>query len=121
MPTQVAVVDDSLLARMHLIGAFPKDWDVVVNQACNGREALELSRAGKAEIMFLDLTMPEMDGYRVLEMLREENLLSKVIVVSADIQPVAQARVQALGARAFVQKPLKTRDLLSILAEALYS
>ena len=37
--------------------------------------------------MFLDLTMPEMDGFEVLETLRAEGLNCLVVVVSADIQP----------------------------------
>ena len=55
----------------------------------------------KREIMFLDLTMPEMDGYGVLETLQKEGLNSFVVVVSADIQPIAQERVKQLGAIAF--------------------
>jgi len=53
--------------------------------------------------MFLDLTMPEMDGYEVLEALQKEDLNSFVIVVTADIQPVAQERVLKMGAIAFVK------------------
>ena len=65
-----------------------------------------LYRDGKASVMFLDLTMPDMSGYQVLETLRHEDLNTFVIVVSADIQPQAQARVRELGAIAFVAKPV---------------
>ncbi|GAU05887.1 response regulator [Burkholderia cepacia] len=67
--------------------------------------------------MFLDLTMPDMSGYQVLETLRHEDLNTFVIVVSADIQPQAQARVRELGAIAFVAKPVTSEALLPILKE----
>lgn len=115
MPTPILVVDDSPMARKMLIKALPPSWDVEISQAGNGVEALEAYRAGKADIMFLDLTMPVLDGYGVLEALQQENLNSFVIVVSADIQPIAQERVHQLGAIAFVKKPVVPEEILSVL------
>lgn len=86
------------MARKMLIKSLPSTWDVDVTQAANGQEALDAYRAGRADVMFLDLTMPVMDGYQVLENLQQEGLNSFVIVVSADIQPLAQERVKKLGA-----------------------
>ncbi|ABA52090.1 response regulator [Burkholderia pseudomallei 1710b] len=117
MPLPIVIADDSLLARKLLTKALPADWDVDVNYASNGREALALYRDGKASVMFLDLTMPDMSGYEVLETLRGEDLNTFVIVVSADIQPMAQARVRELGAAAFVAKPVTSEALLPILKE----
>ncbi|AOJ05642.1 MULTISPECIES: response regulator [Burkholderia] len=117
MPLPIVIADDSLLARKLLTKALPVDWDVDVNYASNGREALTLYRDGKASVMFLDLTMPDMSGYEVLETLRGEDLNTFVIVVSADIQPMAQARVRELGAAAFVAKPVTSEALLPILKE----
>jgi CheY-like chemotaxis protein len=90
---------------------------VAITQASNGIEALAAYRAGTVDVMFLDLTMPEMDGYQVLETLRKEDLNCLVIVVSADIQPGAQQRVRQLGAIAFVKKPVKATDVQSVLKE----
>lgn len=115
MPTPILVVDDSPMARKMLIKALPASWDVEISQAGNGVEALEAYRAGKADVMFLDLTMPVLDGYGVLEALQQENLNSFVIVVSADIQPIAQERVHQLGAIAFVKKPVVPEEILSVL------
>lgn len=115
MPTPILVVDDSAMARKMLIKALPATWDVEISQAANGIEAMEAYRAGKADVMFLDLTMPTMDGYQVLESLQKEGLNSFVIVVSADIQPVAQERVLKLGAIAFVKKPVSTEVMETVL------
>jgi CheY-like chemotaxis protein len=100
-----------------VIKALPPDWDVEITQAENGEEALEAYRAGKAEVMFLDLTMPVMDGYEVLEQLQKEELNTFVFVVSADIQPDAQERVKKLGAMAFIKKPVSTEIINQVLTE----
>ncbi|GAA5786526.1 response regulator [Chitiniphilus shinanonensis] len=105
------------MARKMLIKALPAGWDVEITQAGNGVEALAAYRAGKAEVMFLDLTMPELDGYGVLETLQSEGLNSFVIVVSADIQPLARERVKQLGALAFVKKPVDPAQIEAILRE----
>ncbi|MDQ5888683.1 MAG: hypothetical protein RL210_1011 [Pseudomonadota bacterium] len=115
MPTPVLVCDDSAMARKMLIKSLPPEWDIEITQAANGLEALDAYRAGKAEIMFLDLTMPEMDGYGVLENLQKEGLNSFVVVVSADIQPIAQERVRQLGAIAFCKKPVNPNEIQEIL------
>jgi len=117
MALSVLVVDDSALARKILINALPEDWDIEVQQASSGAEALRLYHEGKASVMFLDLTMPDMDGFQVLVQLKREDLNVFVIVVSADIQPGAVERVKQLGAIAFVKKPASTEKLVPILKE----
>jgi CheY-like chemotaxis protein len=117
MPLPIVIADDSLLARKVLTKALPADWDVDVSYASNGREALALYREGKASVMFLDLTMPDMTGYQVLEALQHEDLNTFVVVVSADVQPMAQERVHSLGAIAFIAKPASPEALLPILKE----
>jgi len=105
------------MARKVLIKSLPASWDVEIRQAGNGQEALDAYRAGQAEVMFLDLTMPVLDGYGVLEALQKEGLNSFVIVVSADIQPIAQERVKKLGAMAFVKKPVSPEVIESVLKQ----
>jgi two-component system, chemotaxis family, chemotaxis protein CheY len=117
MSTPVLIVDDSAMARKMLQRALPANWDVEITHASNGHEAIAAYRAGKAAVMFLDLTMPDMDGYAVLEALRRENLNCFVVVVSADIQPLAQDRVKQLGAIGFVRKPVTAEKLEPLLKE----
>jgi CheY-like chemotaxis protein len=117
MSLPILVVDDSAMARKMLIKSLPPEWDVEISQAENGVEAIAAYRAGKAAVMFLDLTMPVLDGFGVLEALRKEDLNSMVIVVSADIQPVAQERVMSMGAIAFVKKPVSSELICNVLKQ----
>ena len=105
------------MARKMLQRALPAEWDIDITHAANGNEAMAAYRAGKAEIMFLDLTMPDMDGYQVLEALRQESLNTFVIVVSADVQPLAQERVRKLGAIGFICKPVTPEKILPLLQQ----
>jgi len=117
MAVSILVVDDSPIARKMLIRSLPPDWDVEITQASNGFEALAAYRAGQVDVMFLDLTMPDMDGYQVLETLRKEDLNCLVIVVSADVQALAQERVKQLGAISFIRKPITTDGLGEVLRQ----
>jgi two-component system, chemotaxis family, chemotaxis protein CheY len=115
MSIPLLVCDDSAMARKQVKRALPEDWDVSVTFACNGVEGLDAIRAGKGEMVFLDLTMPELDGYSVLQTIKEEALKTVVIVISADIQPEARERVIALGALDFIKKPVDSKKLRDVL------
>jgi len=114
------VVDDSKLARLSLLKSL-KNYASENNifQAVNGLEAVNLMKEEKADVVFLDLTMPEMDGYEALPKLLELNPNSKIIVVSADVQKKAQEKVIKLGAQLHVQKPInadKMKEILDIIS-----
>ena len=72
-------------------------------------------RARDIGVGVLDQTMPELDGYQVLEAIKAEGLNAMVIVISGDIQPNAQARVTQLGAMDFIQKPVNPEKLAETL------
>ena len=117
MSLSVLVVDDSPIARKMLIRSLPANWDIEITQAGGGAEALAAYRSGKVDVMFLDLTMPEIDGYQVLETLQHEDMNCLVIVVSADIQPEAVERVKGMGAIAFIKKPVDAVRVEAVLRE----
>ena len=117
MTTPVLICDDSSLARKQMARALPASWDVEVTFAADGAEGLEAIRAGKGEIVFLDLNMPELDGYEVLQAIRDEDLPALVVVVSGDIQPEAHARVTRLGAMGFLKKRIDIDELRTVLEQ----
>lgn len=117
MTTRILICDDSALARKQIARTLPAGLSDKVLLATNGTEALEILRAQKADLMFLDLNMPEMDGYEVLEHVQVEGLPVITIVVSGDIQPEARERVRKLGAIDFIKKPTDKVALTSLLAD----
>ena len=114
VPTSVLICDDSALARKQMARALPPGLDGAVTFASNGAEGLEAIRAGKGEVLFLDLNMPVMDGYEVLAAIRHEDLPTLPIVVSGDIQPEARQRVMGLGALEFIRKPVDADEIRRI-------
>ena len=115
MSIPLLICDDSAMARKQVRRSLPEDWDVDITMATNGVEGIEAIRAGKGEMVFLDLTMPELDGYGVLKVVREEGHKCIIIVISADIQPEARERVMSLGALDFIKKPVDGKKLQDVL------
>lgn len=112
---KVLITDDSAMSRKLVLKALPAELREEVTQATNGEEALAAYAKGDAELIFLDLTMPVMDGFQVLERLKLVNANAVVIVISADIQPQARQRVSDLGAAAFIKKPISDEAMLATL------
>lgn len=111
------ICDDSAMARKQLLRALPQEWAVSITEATDGRQGLEAIRRGLGQVVLLDLTMPEMDGYQVLAAVRAEKLSAKIIVISADVQEEAVRRVREMGAVAFLKKPFDTEELKVTLSE----
>lgn len=115
MATPILICDDSRLARRQLARSLPEDWDIQIEYAEHGIHCIEQIKAIKPEILFLDLNMPQMDGYEVLQAIHEQNLQVLVVVVSGDIQPTAHQRVIELGAIDFIKKPCDASKLEEII------
>ena len=118
MSMRVLIVDDSRTARLMLKRVLPPSLSGEVVEASSGNEALAKVAAEQIDVMFLDLTMSGVDGYQVLKSLKEAGRMPLTIVVSADVQPLAQQRVRDLGAMAFVAKNITGTDLTSVLETA---
>lgn len=117
MALTALICDDSLLARNQMKKSLPGAFDADIVTATNGLEALAVLRSQEIGVVFLDLTMPELDGVGVLEAIKAERMDVFVIVVSADIQPEMQKRVMDLGALAFIQKPVNTDKLSAVMRQ----
>ena len=77
---------------------------VVIGEATDGQEAVDMARALSPDVIVLDLAMPKMDGLQALPTLRESSPASKVIVVSGFANGLMEDRVLAAGAARFVEK-----------------
>ncbi|MGF1727292.1 response regulator [Photobacterium nomapromontoriensis] len=81
----------------------------------NGMQAIDFLRARKIDVLFLDLTMPVMDGFEVLQQIPENAHSTEVIVLSADVQKQAIERCISYGANHFLPKPFNQSQLLNTL------
>lgn len=115
MAIPVLICDDSKFAQKQMARSIPAAWDVQISFANNGQEGIAAIKEGKGDIVFLDLNMPVMDGYEVLETICKQDLPAMVIVVSGDIQPEAYTRVKSMGAVDFIKKPTDKQKLLDLL------
>ena len=113
----VLIVDDSALNRKLVSQALPKGYADTVVHAKNGAEALEILRTVAPHLILLDLNMPIMDGYQLLEALQQAGTMpAPIIVLSADVQPKARERVLSMGAVTFLGKPPSTEALREAIA-----
>ncbi|CAH8237663.1 response regulator [Vibrio aestuarianus] len=117
MSFPVLICDDSALARKQMARSLPASLNADITFAIHGLDGIKNLEEHDFKLMFLDLTMPELDGYGTLEEMQRRGMTTPVVVVSGDIQPKAKERVMALGARAFIQKPIDKNALNDVLRE----
>ncbi|MDM0013005.1 adenylate/guanylate cyclase domain-containing response regulator [Variovorax sp. J22P168] len=104
---RLLVVDDNKVNRLLLTRSLELQGHEV-GSAENGRIALELLRGDAFDLMLLDMEMPEMDGFQVLEELaRDPKLRDLPVIVTSSLEGVANiARCIELGAEDYLQKPV---------------
>jgi CheY-like chemotaxis protein/two-component sensor histidine kinase len=89
--------------------------------ALQGRLGLELAREHAPDVVLLDLHLPDISGEEVLRQLRADprTASTPVVVISADATPKTVARLRAAGADAYLTKPLRVQQFLSVVGDAL--
>lgn len=118
---KILVADDSKLARLSfikIIKGLEPHCEII--EAENGLIAVEQFKENSPSIVFLDLTMPVMDGYEALEKIIAMNSKAQVVVVTADIQSQAQAQVIALGAKTVIPKPISSEKMQTVLEQLVF-
>jgi DNA-binding LytR/AlgR family response regulator len=102
-PTAV-VVDDERLMRQQIIGRLKEAWPelLIVGEAANGREAVAIVQTLEPDVVFLDISMPEMDGVKVAQALAGR---AHIVFVTAYDQYAIRAFDQ--GAVDYLLKPVE--------------
>lgn len=115
---KILVADDSWLTR-RLLSKILAERGYEVLEAVNGVEALATLETGEVACALLDLVMPEIDGYGVLQAVRDRDIRVPIIVLTADIQTTTRTRCESLGASAILNKPAKNEEILEALRASL--
>jgi two-component system chemotaxis response regulator CheY len=87
----------------------------------NGVEGIELAKEANPDLILLDLYMPKMDGFTMLEHLNEDSAIKDIPVIVVSAWPTGDHRRRAFdgGARAFVEKPYEPETLIKLIKENL--
>jgi len=111
--TKVLIIDDDAAMRDALSRMLTREgyW---VAAASSGQEGLNLAHALKPHIITLDIAMPGMDGWEVLETLKHDVDLRNTPVVLVTMME-GRSKGYALGAADFIQKPISRDSLLPVL------
>ena len=104
---RILVVDDNEDNRFTLVRRLNRNGFTAVEEAKNGREALAMLEAKPFDLVLLDIMMPEMDGYQVLEHLKRDLQLRHipVIMISAVDEVESVAKCVEMGAEDYLSKP----------------
>jgi DNA-binding response OmpR family regulator len=119
---RILVVDDDPVI-VELLTAFFELDGLEISQAANGVEAIEVLLAESPDLMILDLMLPQMDGYAVLEAMDADERLTKIptIILSAKDKPDAQIKAWTGNVRAYVTKPFDPNSLVELVKRTLES
>ncbi len=118
-PIKVLIVDDNRLNRM-LAKRILTEAGCVCSEAGNGREAMDSIDVERPDVMLLDMRMPVMDGYEVLDRLKTRGLDKSVQVIAstAENDSVKEDDLIALGAVAVCNKPVRPDRLRDAVSQA---
>jgi len=114
----ILVTDDSKFLRNRICKILDSEVHDIL-EASNGLECMQIISKHSPDVVFLDLVMPDMNGFEVLERMREDSINIPVIILTADIQDGVAERCMQLGAIAYLNKPPKQDELLAALEYAL--
>ncbi len=113
---KVLVVEDDEISRT-IVTTVTDEAGYEVREACNGVEALSLFESFQPDLVFSDISMPEMDGLQLLEEIRKKS--HDVIVIMTTGHGTAEYTLKALQLHAndYLVKPIPARDILAALTK----
>lgn len=119
MSLKVLVADDNLIMR-NLLKYYLSQNDISdIFEAKDGLEALQIIKSQEIDLLFLDLRMPNLDGFNVAHYLTNSDNKAIIVALSADMTKENKNTFIDLGARYFLQKPIDAKLCNKIIQEIL--
>jgi two-component system, chemotaxis family, chemotaxis protein CheY len=115
---RVLVIDDANLVRMYYRDALERAG-YEVDEALNGLEALEKLHRVPADLLIVDVNMPQMDGITFLKVLRRQELPGSAIpalVISTEAAPQDREAARLAGGNFYLVKPVSQEALIDYAA-----
>ncbi|HXO43584.1 MAG TPA: response regulator transcription factor [Thermoanaerobaculia bacterium] len=112
---RILIADDHALFRDSLRSLLEAHGLEVVGEAKNGREAYELARHLKPDVVLMDLSMPEVDGLAATRLISAELPAVKVVVLTASDDDAKLFEAIKSGAQGYLLKDLDSEDFFALL------
>ena len=113
---RVVVADDHSLFRDGITSLLEAAGYEVVEQASNGKEALDAVRRSHPDLVLLDIVMPEMEGLCALQQIKEESPDTRVVMLTVSDDDDDLFDAIRLGADGYLLKDLNANDFLEMLS-----
>ena len=109
---RVLVVDDEFINRRLLEKIISEKYEVL--QASDGAEALEIIKENRntLSLILLDLLMPRLNGYELMEILKEDETMNRIPIIVLTSEKEAEVETLNMGAADFIQKPYDVPEVI---------
>lgn len=116
--SRILIVEDNTVNQL-VMKKMLKNTGIEIDIADNGKIGFEKVLQNKYDLVFMDLLMPEMDGYEATREIRNFNKDIPIVALTADVMKGVEAKTKEAGMNNYLTKPVKKDELLKILS--LYS
>jgi DNA-binding NarL/FixJ family response regulator len=114
IPTAVVVDDDRLTVQV-LCDYLETISVKVLGRGHSGKDAIELYKKHKPDILFLDLMMPEYDGFFALDQIRKQHPDAVIVVVTSDLRKETEKMLDKLKPTKIIYKPFAVNAIADIV------
>lgn len=112
---KIMIADDDAMMRELLKGILRSGEHIIVGEAGNGEQAIEMAKKVTPDLLCLDIHMPKMDGMQCLEALRASMPKLTIIMISGDATLEVVKGALAKGAAGFIVKPFNAAKVLDTI------
>ncbi|MEZ5041047.1 MAG: response regulator [Saprospiraceae bacterium] len=112
--SRILVAEDNIMNRKYVATLFKK-WDIPIHFAHNGREAVEKAQQERFDLILMDISMPEMDGYEATIAIRNTknpNQHTPIVALTASALVTKKEKAFQIGMTDYMPKPFKPMHLL---------
>jgi DNA-binding NarL/FixJ family response regulator len=115
-PIKILTVDDHPLLRQGIAGVIQGEKDMlIVGEAANGREAIEMFRSRRPDVTLMDLQMPDVNGIDAIVAIRQEHPQAKIIVLTTYEGDALARRALKAGVAGYILKDMIRTELLEAI------
>ncbi len=113
--TRVMIVDDEIAMR-EILKIMLKDYEII--EATNGREAVELYKKERPDIVLMDIMMPIMNGIEATREIKKFDPKAKIVAITAYASTKGE-RILKAGAEYILRKPFTRKEVVRVIEEIL--